>query len=191
MIAKQYTVGLPADYDMGIIRRRVEEKGSAYDTFPGLYLKAFLIRERRWGAICSEYAPFYLWPTTDAMWKFVAGDGFRGIVESFCWTPIHTWFTLTVSTRPGLQPAKVRSATRELSAILPGTNLTRFRESEETDDAALLMSNARLAARVVAVNIEHWQLVRFALWLCPQEDIPAEPGCDKFEVLRLSAPGLR
>src|ERR1700722_2317572 len=84
MIAKQYSIALPADYDMGIIRRRVAERGARFDSFPGLYLKAFLIRERgRAGAVGNEYAPFYLWPETEALWDFVAGDGFRAIVDGF------------------------------------------------------------------------------------------------------------
>jgi Domain of unknown function (DUF4865) len=46
MIIKQYVVTLPADYDMGIIRKRVAEKGPSFDTFPGLGMKVFLIREK-------------------------------------------------------------------------------------------------------------------------------------------------
>jgi Domain of unknown function (DUF4865) len=45
MHAMQYRVTLPADYDMGIIRTRIEKKESGFDTFPGFDIKAFLIRE--------------------------------------------------------------------------------------------------------------------------------------------------
>jgi Domain of unknown function (DUF4865) len=65
MIAKQYSIALPSDPDMGIIRRRVDERGPAYDTFPGLHFKAFRIRERgRFGSIANEYAPFYVFDTS-------------------------------------------------------------------------------------------------------------------------------
>ena len=46
MIVKQYAVTLPADYDMQIIRRRVATKGPAFDDFPGLGVKVFMIREK-------------------------------------------------------------------------------------------------------------------------------------------------
>jgi len=46
MFAMQYEINLPADYDMGIIRHRAETRGSTLDAFPGLGLKAYLIRER-------------------------------------------------------------------------------------------------------------------------------------------------
>ena len=45
MIVKQYVVTLPSDYDMKIIRERVATKGATFDTFPGLGIKAFTIRE--------------------------------------------------------------------------------------------------------------------------------------------------
>src|SRR5215471_13356047 len=84
MLVKQYTVTLPADYDMQIIRKRVASKGPAFDHFPGLGVKVFMIRQKKhFGAESNQYAPVYLWPSVEPMWKFIAGDGFKGIVDSF------------------------------------------------------------------------------------------------------------
>lgn len=46
MHAMQYEITLPSDYDMGIIRDRVATRGHLLDTFPGLGVKAYLMRER-------------------------------------------------------------------------------------------------------------------------------------------------
>ena len=46
MIAMQYGIGLPADYDMGIIRRRTADKGHLLDDFDGLVFKAYLHASR-------------------------------------------------------------------------------------------------------------------------------------------------
>lgn len=46
MHAMQYEITLPADYDMGIIHDRVATRGALLDTFPGLGLKAYCVRER-------------------------------------------------------------------------------------------------------------------------------------------------
>ena len=46
MIAMQYAIDLPSDYDMEIIRRRVRENGDKTDGFPGLEMKAYLIAEK-------------------------------------------------------------------------------------------------------------------------------------------------
>jgi len=62
MIAMQYEITLPADYDMQIIRDRVGATGHLLDSYPGLGVKAFLIRQRGVdGATSNQYAPFYLW----------------------------------------------------------------------------------------------------------------------------------
>lgn len=169
MIAKQYAIGLPADYDMGVIRRRVADKGPAYDTLPGLHFKAFLIRERsRCRAIGNEYAPFYVWEGTDALWSFVAGSGFRGIIDSFGWTPIRIWLTLDVATRSGIRLEEVRAATREERAVEPGTDLASLRETEIANNAVALATNAAASVRVVALNTDSWRLLRFALSSCRQ-----------------------
>jgi hypothetical protein len=39
MLAKQYSIALPADYDMGIVRERVATRGSALDALPHLGFK--------------------------------------------------------------------------------------------------------------------------------------------------------
>jgi hypothetical protein len=58
MHAMQYEITLPAEYDMKIIRHRVATKGHLLDAFPGLGLKAFVIRERGiGGSPVNQYAP--------------------------------------------------------------------------------------------------------------------------------------
>lgn len=80
MYAMQYEITLPADYDMEIVRRRVETRGRALDEFPGLGLKAYLIRERGVrDSPVNEYAPFYLWHAVSGMNRFLwGGGGFHG-----------------------------------------------------------------------------------------------------------------
>lgn len=68
---------------MGIIHERVAKKGHLLDTFPGLGLKAYLVREREAGAPVNQYAPFYLWNTPEGMNSFLWGPGFQGIVNDF------------------------------------------------------------------------------------------------------------
>lgn len=60
MLAMRYAITLPADYDMGIIHDRVATKGPLLDDFPGLGVKAYLVRERgEHGSPVNQYAPFY------------------------------------------------------------------------------------------------------------------------------------
>ncbi|MFD5437087.1 DUF4865 family protein [Kitasatospora sp. NPDC127067] len=92
MHAMQYEITLPADYDMGVIRKRVADKGHLLDAHPGLGLKAYLVRERgRQGSPVNQYAPFYLWRTVEGMNGFLWGPGFRGLSADFGRPAVRHW----------------------------------------------------------------------------------------------------
>ena len=93
-LAKQYTIKLPADYDMGIIRRRVRDRGSAFDSFGGLAFKAFLITERGAGATANRYAPFYVWHEASGTNEFLLGKGFAALQGAFGRPLIEHWIGL-------------------------------------------------------------------------------------------------
>lgn len=188
MIAKQYPIALPTDYDMNIIRRRVAEKGKAFDAYPGLLFKAFLISERGRGAPLNQYAPFYVWKETEALWDFVAGSGFGGIVESFGRPSILTWLPLALEIHQEFRRDAVRSALREDMSIPFDADLPVFRKTQGEALKSAIASDSGIALQVAAVNIEHWSMVRFTL----RYDQPAAivPGAQAYEVLHLSAPGI-
>ncbi len=92
MIAAQYEIALPRDYDMQIIHRRIAERGSALDDRVGLGLKAYLVQDVADGAPANSYAPFYLWNDAAAMADFHwGGKGFAGIVKDFGRPEVRTW----------------------------------------------------------------------------------------------------
>ncbi|GAA2586405.1 DUF4865 family protein [Streptomyces tubercidicus] len=184
MHAMQYTLTLPADYDMEIIRRRVRTKGHLLDDFAGLGLKAYGIRERGVdGAPVNQYAPFYLWADPEAMNRFLLGDGFRGVVRDFGRPAVQHWQGLFH--RPG--PA---------AGALPRTFTRRTATLAEDADAATVIAQAiagheELATTdgvhttVLALDPRHWELVHFTLWA----DGAPEAAGDRYQVLHLSAPG--
>jgi hypothetical protein len=186
MYAMQYEIGLPADYDMTIIRRRVAEKGPLLDNFPGLGLKAYLIRERGVdGSPINQYAPFYLWADTGGMARFLwSGGGFSAIVSSFGRPPVRHWTGAACRLGSGVL-GEAQVATREV-----------WRMDTDSDpaaaiDAALADLSARAAhpgIRLTALAVDplHWELVRFTLW----ESEPPEGNGARYQVLHLSMPGL-
>ena len=187
MILKQYAINLPAEYDMATIRKRVADKGPSYDGFPGLGIKIFMIRERgRHGARTNQYAPLYLWPAVAPIWTFIAGDGFRGIIESFGWTSIHYWLGFAYARKPGSDLAALRSVSREDRRIEAHTDLQVLRAGE-IRQAREAMSTPGLLARAVGVDSDRWSLVRFNCWARTQDGLPS--GADSYEALHVSAPG--
>jgi hypothetical protein len=190
MFIMQYSIALPADYDMQAIRTRVASKGPAFDTLDGLGLKCFLIRERgRFGAQSNEYAPAYLWPHIDSMWGFLAGAGFAGIKESFGTPPVETWPALAYARSARLtNPRAIVALTREDETLRADANLVERRKRET--DAALdaVERTPGLLARAVGLDPSNWRLVRFDYWVRPQQELPAQSR--SYEVLHVSAPAF-
>ncbi|MFE9371199.1 DUF4865 family protein [Streptomyces sp. NPDC006711] len=181
MQAMQYEITLPADYDMEIIRKRVATRGHLLDDFPGLGLKAYLIRERADGSPVNSYAPFYLWASSEGMNAFLWGPGFQGIVDDFGRPRVRHWAGLAHTEGPASTAAPV-SATRLCVPVPEGVEPGAFVAREAAADPG---PGAVLSA--VAIDVSRWELVRFTLW--EQSDPPA-PG-DRFQVLRVSEPGRR
>jgi Domain of unknown function (DUF4865) len=187
MIAKQYTIQLPADYDMEIIRNRVRDRGAAFDDFPGLGLKAFLITEKDRGASGNCYAPFYLWNDVAGTNEFLYGDGLAGIIESFGRPFVEYW--LGADIRIGDTTTDPRSATRQDVAV-PNVDLAAVREAGRSWLQACAEDDRGLYAAAVALDPRHWELVRFALWRSPVNEIKPTPEHTVYEMLHLSRPGL-
>lgn len=181
----QYEITLPADYDMEIIRKRVATRGHLLDDFPGLGLKAYLLREREDGSPVNAYAPFYLWVTPEGMNSFLWGPGFQGIVNDFGRPVVRHWVGLAYEEGPA-STAAPRTATRR-RLPMPGD----VAPAEAVTEALALHAREAKAEGVVAsalaVDPRHWELLRFTLWAGSGTDVPAEAG-ERFQVLRLSAP---
>ena len=98
MIGMQYKVILPKNYDMGIIRKRVQDNGHKMDGFPGLNIKAYLITEaEKNGNLYNSYAPLYIWNNYQGMNKFIFEGYYDNILESFGWQQINIGVHLSIN----------------------------------------------------------------------------------------------
>ena len=186
MLAKQYTIMLPADYDMEIVRVRVRDRGSVFDTWPGLGFKAFLISERDRGATANRYAPFYLWNDVAGTNQFLYGDGFAQLAGSFGRPLIEQWIPLAVHAPAANQARPPRCARREDLPVADHEQLSDVRERERRWIAER-GADERFRGGVVGLDPYRWQLLRFAMWDTPATQQPADTATT-YEVLRLSAP---
>ncbi|MGN6525578.1 MAG: DUF4865 family protein [Burkholderiaceae bacterium] len=183
MLTMQYSLVLPAAFDMAAIRDRIAAKGPLLDDFPGLAFKAYLYACRGEHGPENLYAPFYLWADTAAMTRFLSGPGFAALTGDFGWPVVKTAVPLAQALRPGLREA--RFATRELRTIAPHVGLATLAEAErQAADADA--DNAGALAAVTAYDPSTWTLVRFRLWREPRE---AADGVQRYAVGHVSAPG--
>jgi hypothetical protein len=169
---------------MGVIRRRVANRGHLLDDWPGLGLKAYLMRERgTHGSPVNQYAPFYLWNTVAGMNAFLWGGPFQGIVDDFGRPSVRQWSGLAYEEGGAVgSPARVAVLRRQqvpYEGLLTHVMADAARETERLarEDGAVLSASA--------VDATRWELIHFSLW---EDDTPKADG-DVYEVLHLSAPG--
>lgn len=163
MHTMQYEIGLPADYDMGVIRHRVATRGSGTDSWPGLGAKAYLIRERGVdGSPRNSYAPFYVWNTVEGMNEFLWGAAFRGILTDFGRPVVRQWTGLAFHRGPTFadQPDL---ATKLTTTLTPDADPAAA-IAEAAQQIAVQATAHGLHSVSLAIDTSRWQLVRFALW---------------------------
>ncbi|WP_234995791.1 DUF4865 family protein [Streptoalloteichus hindustanus] len=182
----QYEISLPTDYDMDIIRRRVETKGHLLDSFPGMGLKAYLIREAGVaGSTVNQYAPFYLWQSLSGMNHFLwGGGGFRNILGSFGRPAVRNW--TGVAFEPGPARAAIpRAATRHTEPLPAEVDPTDF-VAQALDELRQHAGREGVHSTALAVDPRHWEMVRFTLWA----DVEPDATGIRYQVLHLSTPHL-
>jgi len=173
MIAMHYRLPLPADYDMGIIDRRIAAKGHLTDGFPGLLFKAYLSARKGESGRDNAYAPLYVWNTVEGMHAFLNGPGFAALADAFGRPAVATWLVWEARLAPGAVEA--RWASVERVPIAPGTDLAALRAGECVRADATLAQDGALAA-VAGYEPGTWTLLRFALWERPPAAAPAADG---------------
>jgi hypothetical protein len=176
MYAAQYEITLPADYDMGIIRKRVADNGHLLDDRKGLALKAYLVREHD---PVNQYAPFYLWRDTGAMAHFFfGGGGFQNIIRDFGRPTVRQWTGVANVAGPARDTVP-STASRLLTPI----DLVDMSTAVEALTA--LRDNKNVHTAALAIDPHHWELVHFVLW----RGEPETEGT-RYEVRHLSTPEL-
>jgi hypothetical protein len=160
MIAMNYQIKLPADYDMEIIKNRVRNNGYKTDGFQDLFLKAYLIAEKgQYRNIQNEYSPFYVWNKTDGMNSFLLDGPFNSILDSFGWTQVNTWNVLHqhISVQDKNQYAVIFYKKKE-----PKTDFSKFCKTEKQ----LFLDTVGIpntTAYIIAYNPTEWKTCHFLM----------------------------
>ena len=175
MFAKQYSHRLPADYDMGVIRRRAEQLGPLWDRAEGLIFKAFIAQEH--GG--NLYSSVYLWADPSLAADFLLGEGFQKVLDSFGRPHIESWLPLDV--QRGLAPTAL-SLYREEWPIEPGADRAAIVTLEKLRNQQVADSSETFAV-FLALDVQAWRLVRFTVSAKALD--PEHPGIG-YQVLYLA-----
>lgn len=177
----QYSIQLPVNYDVTLIRERVNMRSKLFDSHGGLVHKSFLYNEKE-----KLYAPFYIWKDVIEAQSFLLDDLFKGVVAAFNRCRVRSWFVIHAAYgNRNIQPTY---ALREIDNIPPEDKLDAYLAHEKQAQDELL-ANENLYMQVVALDADRWEILRFSLW--KDAASAPKPFSDSFipyEVLHVSEP---
>ncbi|MFJ2989585.1 DUF4865 family protein [Collimonas sp. NPDC087041] len=184
MFAIQYSHRLPADYNMQQMRDRAAARGPLWDAVEGMIFKAFVIQERgQNGAAGNLYGAVYLWQEADATAKFLMGERFQSVIDSFGRPQVENWLPLDARAGPAQQASSLYreesplDAAADRAAVLAGEQERNRRIAAQPDTVAVW----------TVVDVSAWRLIRFRI---SSQAPDLAKGAAVYEVLYLAKPGL-
>ena len=156
MLAMQYSIQLPVNYDVTHVRERVNHRSKLFDDHDGLVHKSFLYNEKE-----KLYAPFYVWKDVVEARDFLLDDLFKGVVNSFSRCRVRSWFV--VHTAYGDRAIRPTYALREVDSIDPDQTLDHYvtQERKAQDEH---LGNPNLYMQIIGLDADRWEILRFSLW---------------------------
>jgi len=184
MFAMQYGFDLPSTFDMQSLRERIALRGPLFDDLAGLHAKVFLVAETPGRA--HRYTPFYLWQDLDAMTDFLLSDKFQGVQASFGRPVVSTWNQLAY-VEGGSMGREPTVAIQQAVDLPRGIDL-KAACGQAAGELAALRDAPGLHSAFLGLDAAAWRWMSISLWRAA----PADPVAGQaFEILHLSAPGLR
>lgn len=182
MLAMQYSIPLPANFDGERVRERVSARRALFDDHAGLVHKSFIYSDQD-----HLYAPFYVWQDVAQAREFLLNDLFKGVVDAFSRHRVRSWLVLSMAY--GNKAVMPGYARREIDAIPAEEKLEAFRAREMKNQAALL-ADPDLYLHVLALDADRWEVMRYSLWKDAQAAARSgTPDCvQDYEVLHVSEP---
>lgn len=179
MLAMQYSIQLPPDYDTASLRIRARERSKQFQGLAGMKHKSYLLNEDD-----RIYAPFYIWSDVAQARQFLFDDLFRGVVRSFHRPRVRTWMVLDIAN--GQSRAQPTFAIREADVIPAEENLEKLFKAEKEAQTRLAAENKQLSFHALALDAERWEILRYSLWEAKAAAPKPTSDCvQTYEVLNL------
>src|SRR4051812_46518513 len=151
MLAMQYSIQLPVNYDVALIENRVNERKPLFDEHKGLVHKSFLYNEKD-----KLYAPFYVWKDLAEAQAFLLDDLFHGVVETFSRCRVRSWFVVNMDY--GNRDLVPTFARREVDIISPEEKLDVSLRYEK-DLQSQITQDPNLYMHVAAFDADRWEVL--------------------------------
>lgn len=140
MFAMQYNIALSDEYDMQIIRNRVQDNGEKTDGFPDLFCKLYLIATIQESKNHNnEYCPLYLWKQETGMNRFLYQGFYDNILTSFGWQSIHLMIPYQIEQKQPIVNASYALKKTYVGSPAPHMSAPSFSLAIKDDLARILL----------------------------------------------------
>ena len=156
MLAMQYSVRLPVEFDAEQVQQRVARRQPLFDQLPGLARKFYLYSEPE-----RVYAPLYIWNDHEAAERFVLEDLFQDVVTTFGRPRVRRWTVLNYGF--GDQTVEPTVASVETDKIERSLPLPELQQRKTVAHQAAL-ARSGLYVHMVGLDSDRWEICHFALW---------------------------
>ncbi|GLQ06475.1 DUF4865 family protein [Sneathiella chinensis] len=176
MLAMQYSVRLPEDFDDARVHDRVSARGPMFEGYPGLTYKFYL-----YDAEEHIYAPLYIWENAQAAQSFLMNNLFGDVVQDFGRPRVRSWQILEF----GYKGADVepRFMMSEIDKVQCQKPLRDLKERESCTHQEM-MKHEELVAHMVLLDPDRWEISRFSLWTSEDKAVSSKADCVcRYEVL--------
>ncbi|PHQ70326.1 MAG: hypothetical protein COB93_05785 [Sneathiella sp.] len=179
MLAMQYSVRLPEDFDVEQVYQHVSMRSRLFEGRPGLRHKFYL-----YDAEDHIYAPFYIWENSQVAQDFLFDNLFSGVIETFGRPRVRSWQIVDFDYGSSSEePTFLRSAIDKVPSQLP-LGKAMEKEKQEHQDT---LGKPGLFAHMVLLDPDRWEIGRFGLWRSREEAVPTSADCiHGFDVLKVN-----
>ncbi|WP_025899762.1 DUF4865 family protein [Sneathiella glossodoripedis] len=169
MLAMQYSVKLPTEYDLNKVNERVALRGPKFQGRPGLTHKFYLYEREE-----HIYAPLYIWENSQAAQDFLMDSLFGDVIQDFGRPRVRSWQILEFNYGSStIEPVKM---TAEVDKVCNEKSLTDIRKIEEKVHKGMLKQDG-LFAHMVLLDPDRWEISRCSLWSFKDRQVTSESDC--------------
>jgi len=181
MLAMQYSVRLPSEYDLEQVHERVSLRGPMFEGYPGLAHKFYLYEPEE-----HLYAPLYIWENNQSAQNFLMDSLFGDVVQDFGRPRVRSWQILEFDYGPSkLEPIVMKAG---VDKVCSKKSLVSLREAE-TENHNQMLTEDGLFAHLVLLDPDRWEISRCSLW--SHKAIEYKPKADcvyEYDVVKENIP---
>lgn len=181
MLAMQYSVRLPKEYDADKVSERVSIRGPMFAGYPGLAHKFYL-----YDRDAHVYAPLYIWENGQAAQNFLMNSLFGDVVQDFGRPRVRSWQILDFGYGPSHNSPEYMVA--EVDKVDHDQPLKTLKQTE-TEKHLETLEVEGLFAHMTLLDPDRWEITRCSLWSEKKKSFKScADGIFEFDVLQENQP---